>query len=257
MRDLHVGRIARVLRQRLGLRQVDVSERAGLGHDLVSRVERGRLDGLTIRSLRRVFEVFDAEVVVVVRWRGGELDRLVDRRHAVLAGRLAARLAGLGWEVVPEVSYSEFGERGSIDLLARHAETATLLVIEIKSELTSIEETVRRHDAKSRLGAKVARDRFGWVASSVARLLVLPDERTPRRHVARFADVLGRAYSSRGRAVSAWLAAPDGAISGLLFLSHADGARLRQRSGPVRRVSRPRTGPPAPKRPAPADVVGR
>jgi len=140
--------------------------------------------------------------------------------------------------VVPEVSYSEFGERGSIDLLGWHPEPRTLLVIELKTELTSIEETVRRHDAKARLGARIAHDRFGWRASSVARLLVLPDERTPRRQVERFAYVLGRAYPIRGRDLRAWLTAPADPVSGLLFLTPADQGRLRQRCGAVRRIAK-------------------
>jgi transcriptional regulator with XRE-family HTH domain len=236
--DLQIGRAARALRHRLGLRQVDVAGRVGIGHDVVSRLERGRLDGLTVRTLRRLFGAFDAEVVILIRWRGGELDRLIDRRHAGLAEQVVARLERLGWTVVPEISYSEFGERGSIDLLSWHADSRTLLVIELKTELTSIEETVRPHDVKARLAARVADDRFGWRANSVARLLVLPDERTPRRQVERFANVLGRAYPMRGRTVRGWLTTRAGPMSGLLFLTAADHARLRQRCGPVRRITK-------------------
>ena len=239
MNDLQIGRVARALRHRLGLRQVDVADRAGTGHDLVSRLERGRLDGVTLRTLRQVLAVFDAELVVFVRWRGGEVDRIMDRGHAQLSERLVRRLVRDGWVVMPEVSFSEFGERGSIDLLAWHPPTSTLLVIEIKTELTSIEETVRRHDAKSRLAARVALDRFGWSAARVARLLVLPDERTPRRQVERFAATLGRAYPDRGRGVRTWLANPATALSGLMFLSGADQERLGQRATSARRVQRP------------------
>ncbi|HTK44728.1 MAG TPA: helix-turn-helix transcriptional regulator [Patescibacteria group bacterium] len=238
LNDLQIGRAARALRHRLGLRQVDAAERVGIGHDVVSRVERGRIEGLTIRTLRRLFSAFDAEIVILVRWRGGELDRLLDRRHAMLGDAVVSRLERLGWTVMPEVSYSEYGERGSIDLLAWHAEARTLLVIELKTELPSIEETVRRHDGKTRLAARIALDRFGWQAGAVARLLVLPDERTPRRQVERFANVLGRAYPLRGRAAWTWLASPAGAMSGLIFLTVADQARLRQRPGPVRRIAR-------------------
>jgi hypothetical protein len=162
-----------------------------------------------------------------------------------------------GWVVIPEVSYSEFGERGSIDLLAWHPIQRILLVVEIKSELTSIEETIRRHDAKTRLAARVASQRFGWDAAHVARLLVLPDERTPRRHVERHSVVLDRAYSTRGRALRAWLTKPVGSVSGLMFLTSADGMRPRQRLGPVRRVVRPRRGAQTLEAPSPTQPVGR
>ena len=74
-----------------------------------------------------------------------------------------------------------YGERGSIDLLAWHEASRTLLVIEFKTELTSIEETLRRHDSKVRLAPGIARERFGWDPAVDARLLVLPEDRTARR----------------------------------------------------------------------------
>lgn len=129
-----------------------------------------------------------------------------------------------------------------MDLLGWHPDTRTLLVIELKTELTSIEETIRRHDVKSRLAGKIGLERFGARAAAVARLLVLPDERTLRRQVARYANLLLRAYPNRGPEVRSWLAAPSGALSGLMFLTSTDGTRLRQRTSPVRRVSRPRPG---------------
>jgi transcriptional regulator with XRE-family HTH domain len=240
LNNLQIGRAARALRHRLGLRQADIAERVGLGHDLVSRIERGRIDGMTVHTLRRLFDGFDAEVVLLIRWRGGELDRVMDRRHATLAETVTERLVRLGWNVLPEVSFSQYGERGSIDLLAWHAPTRTLLVIELKTELTSIEETIRRHDVKERLAATIGLERFGARPAAIARLLVLPDERTPRRHVAAFDNVLRRAYPGRGQSVREWLATPSGPMGGLIFVPSTDGTRLGQRMSPVRRVQRSR-----------------
>ncbi|HET9456275.1 MAG TPA: hypothetical protein VFO78_02955 [Candidatus Limnocylindrales bacterium] len=104
-----------------------------------------------------------------MRWRGGDLDRLLDARHARLAETATRLLQAAGWEVAPEVSFSVYGERGSIVLLAWHPGTRTLLVIELESELTSIEETLRRHDTKVRLAGRIGRERFGWRAAGVAR----------------------------------------------------------------------------------------
>jgi Holliday junction resolvase-like predicted endonuclease len=67
-----------------------------------------------------------------------------------------------------------YGERGSIDLLAWHEATRTLLVVEVKTEVASIEATLRKHDEKVRLARRVAADRFGWQATVTSRLLVLP-----------------------------------------------------------------------------------
>ena len=91
-------------------------------------------------------------------------------------------------------------------------------MIEVKTELTSIEETLRRHDQKTRLASAIAEKRFGWQARSVGRLLVLPDESTARRRVRRYDGLLRRTYPLRGRALRAWLRGPSGAAAGVFFL---------------------------------------
>ncbi|CAN5795643.1 hypothetical protein BH24CHL5_BH24CHL5_04010 [soil metagenome] len=239
--DQRVGRIVRVLRHRRGWRQCDVAQRAGLTQHDISRVERGYAGLMSVVKLRRVAAALDADLVVTVRWRGGEIDRLLDEGHAALVGWVMATLTRMGWEVRPEVSYAIGGERGSVDVLAWHAATRTLLVVEVKTELTSVEETLRRHDAKQRLAAELGAGRFGWAApSSVCRLLVLPDLSTPRRHVARHAAVLDHAYRLRGAAARAWLRKPDGPVSALVFAPLTRGARGRRGAISRKRVRTPR-----------------
>jgi hypothetical protein len=147
-------------------------------------------------------------------------------------------LRATSWEIQPEVSYSVYGERGSIDLLAWHGGSRTLLVIEIKTELASIEETLRKHDAKVRLYRRLAAERFGWHAISVTRLLVLPSGSSPRRHVARHAALLDPVYPQRGTAVRGWLAAPDGRLAGLLFVPLTPGVRSSHRGVSRKRIRR-------------------
>ncbi|MEX1173338.1 MAG: XRE family transcriptional regulator, partial [Chloroflexota bacterium] len=225
MNDLAVGRIARYLRHRLQLRQSDAGERADMSQGLVSLIERGRLDRISLRRLRRLFAAYDAEVVVSIRWRGADVDRLGDRAHARLTEVMARLLTDAGWVVWPEVSFSMRGERGSIDLLAWHPETRTLLVVEVKTEIGAVESTLRVHDVKCRLAATIARDRFGCEAAAVARLLVLPEHRTPRDHVARHGALFGRVYPLRTIAVRHWLKRPSGPMAGLMFLRDTTGSR--------------------------------
>jgi transcriptional regulator with XRE-family HTH domain len=232
--DLRTGRVARVLRQRLRLRQQDLAREAACSQDEISLVERGRIDRMSLWRLRNIFRVLDAEVVVFVRWRGGSLDHLLDARHASLAESAIQRLIDAGWTVQPEVSFSVFGERGSIDLLAWHEGTRTLLVIELKTELTSIEETLRRHDAKVRLAAGIARERFGWDSVVVGRLLVMPEDRTARRRIEQHRATFNRVYPLRNAAVKRWLRDPQGSMAGILFLPDTTEARVRRR---VRAVS--------------------
>jgi hypothetical protein len=191
----------------------------GLSQQEISLIERGHLDGVPIRTIRTAFRGVEASAEWNIRWRGGAVDRLLDERHADLVGALSALLVGLGWEVVPELTYSGYGERGSIDLVAWHAGTRTLLIVEVKTELTSVEQTCRKHDEKVRLAPRVVRERFGWQPASVARLLVLPEHRTARRQVERADGVLARLYPLRGWDMRRWLGAPSGRGDGVLFLT--------------------------------------
>lgn len=136
------------------------------------------------------------------------------------------------------MTFAVYSERGSIDLLAWNGASGTLLVVEVKTVLASIEETLRRHDVKARLAGRLAAERFGWRAADVSRLLVLPDTSTARRRVARHAPVFELAYPERGQSLRRWLAHPAGAIGGIAFVSQqrAIAAQNRKR---VRRAGAP------------------
>ncbi len=249
MDDVRFGRIARALRHRLGLPNARLH--SGPSRVRTSSRVRNEVESPTSRSGGSDACSPSLMPTWCCTFAGAvEIDRLIDRAHARLGEQTARLLDALGWEVVAEVSYSEYGERGSIDLLAFHVPTSTLLVVELKSELTLIEETLRRHDAKTRLAARIARERFGWAATKVTRLLVLPNERTPRRRVQLHASLFARPYPLRGWALRRWLANPfhdvpstgggistAGAIStagGVLFLPSNDGVR-RGHGSPTRR----------------------
>ena len=62
-----------------------------------------------------------------------------------------------------------------LDILAGHVRSGCVAVIEIKTELVSIEQTARRLDEKVRLAGPIAAERFGWSPHSVSKILVLPD----------------------------------------------------------------------------------
>jgi transcriptional regulator with XRE-family HTH domain len=230
MDDIRQGRICRMLRKRLKLSQAQLGARCGLSQQAVSLVERGHGARLSGAALRRLFGALDARWEPVVSWRGGDLDRLLDARHARIAGLVVSRLRALGWQVDVEVTYSSFGERGSIDILAWWPPARIALVVEIKSELASVEATVRKLDEKVRLTIdSIAEARFGERPRAVARLLVLPDTTTERRRVTRVDHVLGAALPSRGTPLRSWLRAPAGPIRGLLFVAVTNPGGERRR----------------------------
>jgi transcriptional regulator with XRE-family HTH domain len=240
MDDVAIGRTLRSIRVRLRLRQADLAARTGLSQQLVSLLETGGLDHVSVRTARAVARALGAELVVTVRWRGAELDRVRDEDHARIVAAVAALLESLGWVVQPEVTYSRYGERGSIDLLAFHPPTGSLLVVEVKTELVSVEETLRRLDAKVRLAQGIAGERFGWRVSNVSRLLAIAEGRTARRRVQRHEGVFARAMPMRGHAARAWLARPSGRAGLLVFMSSTTEAGARRGSATPRRVRQPR-----------------
>ncbi len=223
MDERAIGLKIRALRRRLGWRQIDLARVAGVSQSTISKVERGHLGQLTVSTLKQIIHALDASLQMDLRWRGAQMDRLMDERHAGLSAAVIAELTAMGWECRAEVSYSRFGERGSIDILAWHAETGTLLVIEIKTELVSGEATLRKLDEKGRLAGITARERFGWRAKTVGTLVVVAENSTDRRRVERHAALFDAALPIRGHAVRRWLRAPVGGLHGLWFLSVTPG----------------------------------
>jgi hypothetical protein len=207
---------------------------------MVSLIERGHVDQVSLRMLRRVLSGVEARVGLDVRWRGGDLDRLLDERHAALVGAAVKELRGYGWATAVEITYSHYGERGSIDLLAFHPTTSALLVVEVKSELTSLEETLRRLDAKVRLAPTIALERLGWQGSSTSRLLVLPETTTARRRLEAHAAVLDVALPFRGVRLRQWLQKPDHSGAGIRFSPASDSRGGKSSGGGSHRVRRAR-----------------
>jgi transcriptional regulator with XRE-family HTH domain len=219
MDDVRAGRLLRALRKRKHLRQADLAELARLSQSAISLIERGHLSTLSLRTVRAVFAAVDARFDGVVSWRGGALDRLLDERHARLVGQFASSLARAGWEVQVEVTFAHYAERGSIDIVGLRPAEGVTLVVEVKTELTAIDDTIRRLDVKDRLGPQIVFERFGWRPTTVGRVLVVLEGSTSRRRVAVHDGALRAAFPDRGQPLRAWLVRPKGRISGLRFVS--------------------------------------
>ncbi|MFI5261443.1 MAG: XRE family transcriptional regulator [Candidatus Limnocylindrales bacterium] len=241
MDDQRVGSALRAVRLRRRWRQLDVAQRAGVSRSLVSLMERGHLDRLSLRALRSVGAVLDIRVDVIARWRGGELDRLLNVRHSAMHERLARALSSIGgWELAPEVSFNVYGERGVIDLLAWHAGSGSLLVVEIKTEVVDVQELIGTMSRKTRLAPRVAGER-GWPVDMVSRWIVVADSSMNRRRIAAHKTVLGTAFPADGRTMRRWLRTPDRAIAALSMWSDANPGGTKTGLAPTRRVGRPRT----------------
>jgi transcriptional regulator with XRE-family HTH domain len=215
MEDIRTGAAFRAVRVRRRWRQVDVATRAGVPRSLVSDIERGHFSSTSLARLRAVAAVLDIRIDLVARWRGGELARLINVRHSALHESVARFLEPLaGWDHAPEVSFSIYGERGVIDILAYHAASGSLLVIELKTEIVDVNELVGTLDRKTRLAKRIAAER-GWRARSVSRWVIAMRNRTNQRRIEAHRSMLRSALPADGRTMRSWLVRPSGAVSGL------------------------------------------
>jgi transcriptional regulator with XRE-family HTH domain len=221
---IRAGVTVRALRIRAGETQDQLSARARVSRHVVSAVELGRADQVRLAEFDRVVAALGASVDLRIRWRGEQLDRLLDEAHALTVAAAVERLARLGWETALEASFSIWGERGSIDVLAWHPATGTLLVVEVKSVIADLQSLLHGLDRKTRLAPEIAAAR-GWRARSIARLVVVAESPTSRARVTRHASILDAALPRRGADLRRWMASPTGPMSGLLFLSNAAGRR--------------------------------
>lgn len=238
MDSIRLGRSYRALRIRRGWRQHDLAVVVGVSRQLIAKVESGRIDGVQLGTVRRIGAALGATIDVGVRWHGEGLDRLLDAAHAGLVEEIVQRLQHLGWETIVEASYAIRGERGSVDVLALHRPTATVLVIEVKSVVPDSQATIHSTDRKVRLAPEIARERV-WPCSLVGRVLVVGESTTARRRVELLDATYRSAFPARGPKVSSWLRAPSGSLSGLLFLPFATRGGTTNRVTGRQRVRRP------------------
>lgn len=249
MNDVRVGRLVRALRLRLGWRQIDLARHAGVSRRVISKLEREGPAGFTVRTLERICEPLDIDLHVYGRWRGGELDRLLDAGHAALQALFKGQLEAAGWIVRVEVTFSRYGERGSIDLLAFHPATRILLVVEVKTVIADVQGLLRPIDVKVRLARDIARD-FGWEPRFIVPMLVVLEDSTARRRVAAHAALFSR-FALHGWPARRWLQAPDGGASGLLLFVDPSNGTGGATSRPGRQRVRAKPSSPRSERSAP------
>jgi Holliday junction resolvase-like predicted endonuclease/DNA-binding XRE family transcriptional regulator len=242
MDDIGVGRLIMLARQRRNWRQSDLAAAAGVSRALVALAEAGALHRLTIRSVRKIAAPLEIRLPFSPLWNGGEADRLRDRDHAQLVEHVVGILTALGWRCLVEHTFNHYGERGSIDIIAWHEATRTLLVVEVKTRVYDVQRLMSGLDRKARLAPRLMREQRGWAADAIGRLVVLPELTASRRfvdqHAASFASVL----PARAREIRTWLRQPAGSLAGIWFLSSANRIGGIQVKVGRQRVRTPRNG---------------
>ncbi len=247
MDDQRVGAAIRRVRLRARRTQASVARAAGVSQSTVSRVERGHLGRLQLQTIRAIAAALEIRLDLTPRWRGADLDRMLGAAHAAMHASIAGMFAGhRDWAFRPEVSFSIWGERGIVDILAWHAKRKVLLVIELKTEIVDLNELLGTLDRKVRLGPEIARMQ-GWPVPAGARAsawVIVSEGRTNRRRIQAHAAMVRAALPDDGRAVAGWLERPRRTLRCLSYLaSHAPPAsRARMsrgdRPGPEARPAR-------------------
>ena len=224
--DERLGRLLRLIRHRERITQRALAARARVPREDVIAVEAGGAGKIRLDRTRRMFEAVGGRARLTAWWNGAAADRLLDERHATLLERGVAAYRRRAWDPAVEVSFAEYGERGSIDILAARVAFRAIAVTEVKAEVGSMEEMNRVLDVKERLAPKVAAARFGWRPTVVGRILILPGTSAMRRLVARHASTMDSIYPARTHEVRAWLHAPSRPIRGIWFMSEVGGDDL-------------------------------
>lgn len=233
---VQLGRQVRAIRLRSGLRQSDVAQLAHLSRGAVSLLERGEAARLSVGSVEGILAALGARLETRIGWRGADLDRLLDAGHAALGAAAKERLSRWGWSVRAEVSFNHFGERGRIDLLAWHPMTATVLVVELKTDLVDVQQLLGSMDVKARVARRLWPDRR---VGAIVPAIIFLEDRTTRRRLDRVATLFDR-YAVRGREAVTWLRRPLlPAPTGLLWFASLPNARVVRIGGQRVRIRRP------------------
>ena len=217
--DDRLAQASRALRRRAGLTQrAFVGERHS--RHTVRLVENGRAGELPLDEIRSHFTKLGGRVHISAWFEGAVIDRLIDAEHAPVVNTSIEVVRAFGWDRVdPEVTFNEWGDRGSIDFFGAHERARAVLVGEAKSAWGSLEETLRSLDVKVRLAPTIAEKRFGWRPKIVGALIAFPESGSARRIAAQNSATLLAAFPARNREIRRWLRNPVGPLRGLWFLS--------------------------------------
>ncbi len=221
MSDVRVGRVIHAVRVHSRLRQQDLADRVQVDRSVLTDLEHGRLENVSLRTARRLCSALEIELVVEARWRRGLVDRLVDQGHSAIVEHAAKLLRESGWIVEPELTFNVFGDRGSVDILGWHPEDKSLCLIEVKTVLTDLQAMLMSMSRKVRVVPGMLEEQRGWRRRQLASLLVVVGSTANRAVVRNHPAVFGSAFPAQTSEVRAWLRRPRGDLAGVWFVSPA------------------------------------
>jgi hypothetical protein len=112
------------------------------------------------------------------------------------------------WTLDPEVSFSIYGERGIIDILAWHPGHRALVVIELKTDIVDVNDLIGQMDRRRRLARRIGEER-DWDPLTISTWVIVAAGRTNRARLAAHRALLRNAFPVDGRSIRGWLRRPD------------------------------------------------
>ncbi len=210
-----------------------------MSRQCVSLLECGHVGSLSVRTARAIAAAAGIDLPFAPRGHGAQLDRLFDEEHSSMVDLVVRRLAAAGWEAMVEFSFNDYGDRGSVDVLAWHAERRALLVVETKSRLANLQETCRSLDIKARVVPRLVAQSRGWRPSVVGVVLVVQESTRERAAVARREAIFSTSFPGRTLEIRRWMRRPETPLRGLWFLRLANTSCAKRRSAAGTRVRTP------------------
>ncbi len=224
----------------------DLAGRSGISRQMIGDIERLTANP-TLDTVARIFDALGIDVDLIVAHApvilaAGRAQR--DAAHAILSGYVQRRLEAAGWQVRREVRIDAGRYHGWIDLIAFHAASGTLLVIELKSWIDDLGAIERTLDWYMREAWAVARG-IGWRPVRVMPWLIGLETDEVDRQLRTNRAVIDAAFPVRWAAMNRLVADPTGAgLVGQRGIALVD-PRSRRRSWLVRsRIDGRRSGAP-------------
>ena len=186
---------------------------------------------LSFEAVDAVASVLDVTLFIDARWNSGDVDRLIDRVHARLVERVVRALRRDGWEVLVEYGFNHYGDRGSVDVLAWHAESRTLLIVEVKSRLTDLQAMFTSFARKLRIVPGLVLRERDWDARYIGRLVVMPGTSANRTVVASHPETFATLFPERMPSIRTWLRRPDRSMGGVWFVWDVHGVNTKRPVG--------------------------
>ncbi|HEV8696154.1 MAG TPA: helix-turn-helix domain-containing protein [Candidatus Limnocylindrales bacterium] len=210
---VRIGAIVRAGREGQRWTKTNLGERSGISRQMVAALESGKANP-SLDVIGALLEALEIELDIVAR---GPVEVAgsgpADAAHAICSAYVQRRLVAAGWQVEREVRITDRRYLGWIDILAFHPQTATLVVIEVKTRIDDVGAIERSLDWHVR-GATRAAERLGWRPRRVIAWVVALASDEVEDAIRRTRELWATAFPARASAMRALAADPATSPSG-------------------------------------------